>query len=105
MAKRGNKAGTVRRGSLVWHIAKLEPGQYLLVDTQEYHYRGTGGAMSNLEVAIRRGRARGALPLDRAYVVRTCLGILVDLSEKPFRFLRVTCESITADYQTEDLTP
>ncbi len=86
---RGRKQGELVRGSLMWRVSQLQPGEYLIVEVMSEGYRA-GGTQANAEGSIMRAKQSGALPADRQYEVRSCIGHTVDLTELPFRFLRIT---------------
>lgn len=82
------RPGRAREGSMIWQVSRLKLGQSLLL-TNPSEYRGIGGFMANVQQAIATSLKSGALPGD-TYSVKVCIGHTYDLSEPPFKFLRVT---------------
>lgn len=80
---RGRKPGTVEKGSMSYHVAKLAIGEALLVnDSPSYE-----NYQASIQLTIKRGVASGAL--KGCYSVDTCYGLAAGMDEKPFKFFRV----------------
>ncbi len=74
---------------VVWRASQLKPGEFFVVETGSTTYASSG--VASLKVCIARAQKAGLLRSDYTYVVDACIGHTADLTEPPFRFLRIKC--------------